>query len=225
MGATGSAIRARRGRRRALVGLLFGVVAAVWVTPIRPGVVLGESMSPSFHNGQVFLMSRVGERTRLDLGDVVVLKLDGELYLKRIEATGGQTIWGLDSADVEGVPDVIVSPLEVEEMRQLAQARPGVGRVVDLTVPPGHVFVTGDSEPESYDSRHFGPVPVEAIRGRVVVGRLFRLWGADGSSPSLVMAGDGRTRGLRGMFAGRPAVSRGARRAGTEKAKQGDLEA
>jgi signal peptidase I len=225
MGATGSAIRARRGRRRLLAALLFGVVGVVWLAPIRPGVVLGESMSPSFHNGQVFLMSRVGERTRLDLGDVVVLKVDGELYLKRIEATGRQTVWGLDSADVDGVPDIIVSPLDVEEMREFAQARPGVGRVVDLTVPAGHVFVTGDSEPRSYDSRHFGPVPVEAIRGRVVVGRLFRLWGTEGSNQSVVMAGDRRTRAMRGIFAGRPSVSRGARRAGPGKAKQGDLEA
>jgi len=189
----GSAIRARRGRRLALL-VVLGVVVVVWVIPIRPGVVLGESMSPSFHNGQVFLMSRVGDGTRLDHGDVVVLNVDGELYLKRIEATGGQTIWGLDSTDVEGVPDIIVSPVDVEEMRHLSQERPGVGRVVDLTIPPGHVFVDGDSEPRSYDSRHFGPVPVEAIRGRVVVGRLFRLWGAEGSGQSVVMAGEKRGR-------------------------------
>ena len=193
MGATGSAIRARRGRRRALL-VVLGVILVVWVIPIRPGVVLGESMSPTFHNGQVFLMSRVGDGTRLDHGDVVVLNIGGELYLKRIEATEGQTIWGLDSREVEGVPDIIVSPVDVEEMRHLSQERPGVGRVVDLTIPPGHVFVVGDSEPRSYDSRHFGPVPVEAIRGRVVVGRLFRFWGAEGSGQSVVMAGEKRRR-------------------------------
>lgn len=194
MGAMGSAIRARRGRRLALLAVL-GVVLVVWVIPIRPGVVLGESMSPTFHNGQVFLMSRVGDGTRLDAGDVVVLNVDGEMYLKRVKATGGQTIWGLDSTDVEGVPDMIVSPLDVDEMRRLSQERPGVGRVVDLRIPAGHVFVVGDSEPKSYDSRHFGPVPVEAIRGRVVVGRLFRLWGAEGSGQSVVMAGETRRRG------------------------------
>ena len=196
MGAMGSAIRARRGRRRALL-VVLGLVLVVWVIPIRPGVVLGESMSPSFHNGQVFLMSRVGGRTTLHHGAVVVLSLDGELYLKRIEASGGQTIWGLDSADVGGVPDIIVSPVDVEEMRRLSQERPGVGRVVDVTIPAGYVFVVGDSEPRSYDSRHFGPVPVEAIKGRVVVGRLFRLWRAEGSGQSVVMAGETRRRGPR----------------------------
>ena len=140
-------------------------------------------------------MSRVGDGTRLNLGDVVVLDLDGELYLKRIGAIAGQTIRGLDSADVEGVPDIIVSPPEVEEMRRLSEDRPGVGRMVDLTIPPGHVFVVGDSEPRSYDSRHFGPVPVKAIRGRVMVGRLFQLWGAEGSGQSAVMAGEKRRRG------------------------------
>ncbi|UCC69561.1 MAG: signal peptidase I, partial [Armatimonadota bacterium] len=145
---------------------------------------------PSFHSGQVFLMSRLGDASNLGLGDVVVLEVDGEPYLKRIRAIGGQTVWGLDSADVDGAPDIMASPFEAEEIRRLARARPGMGRVVNITIPPGHVFVMGDSERNSYDSRQFGAVPVEAIRGRVVVHRLFQLWGPEQSSSAVVRAGD-----------------------------------
>jgi signal peptidase I len=190
MGAIASALYAWFRRRFAVLAVLGGVFIVLWAAPIRPGVVLGESMSPSFHSGQVFLMSRLGDTTDLELGDVVVLDVDGELYLKRIRAVGGQTVWGLDSADVDGAPDIVASPFEVEKVRRLLQARPAVGRVVNITVPPGHVFVMGDSERNSYDSRQFGAVPVGAIRGRVVVGRLFQLWGPDQSSSAVVMAGD-----------------------------------
>ena len=37
-----------------------------------------------------------------------------------------------------------------------------------LVVPPGHVWVEGDNSPNSYDSRHYGPVPLAQIHGRVV---------------------------------------------------------
>ncbi len=164
----------------------------VWAAPIRPGVVLGESMSPSFHTGEVVLIWRAGDTSALKLGDVVVLNVEGELYLKRVCASGGETIWGLDSVEVEAVPDIVLSALEVERVRSLARARPGLGRVMRITVPPRHVFVLGDADTNSYDSRHFGAVPVEAIQGRVVTGGLFRLWRPRRPSNSAVMAGGGR---------------------------------
>jgi signal peptidase I len=41
-----------------------------------------------------------------------------------------------------------------------------------LVVPPGHVWVEGDCPGLAVDSRHYGPVPLEAVRGKVVA----RLW-------------------------------------------------
>ena len=41
-----------------------------------------------------------------------------------------------------------------------------------MKVPPNHVWVEGDNPLESTDSRHYGPLPLSALRGRIVL----RLW-------------------------------------------------
>ncbi len=184
-----SALRVSCGRRRMPLTLAVTSLFLVWIAPVRPGVVLGDSMAPSFRNGQVFLMWRVRDRSQIEQGEVVVFQVRGERYLKRVRATAGQSVWGVESDDLEGVPDVIVSHPEAERVRLVARERPGMGRVVNITVPPGHVFVVGDAERNSYDSRHFGPVPLKAVQGRVVAPHLFSLWSPRRAGTSVVIAG------------------------------------
>jgi len=41
--------------------------------------------------------------------------------------------------------------------------------VTTMKVPPNHVWVEGDNPLESTDSRHYGPLPISALRGRIVI--------------------------------------------------------
>ena len=41
-----------------------------------------------------------------------------------------------------------------------------------MQVPPNHIWVEGDNPLQSTDSRHYGPLPMSALRGRIVL----RLW-------------------------------------------------
>lgn len=56
-----------------------------------------------------------------------------------------------------------------------------------VTVPPGHVWLEGDFPLFSVDSRHYGPLPLASIRGRLLM-RLWPLWREEGvqSSPIFV---------------------------------------
>lgn len=46
------------------------------------------------------------------------------------------------------------------------------GQVQYITVPVGHVWLAGDNVANSTDSRHYGPVPLGMVRGKVIA----RVW-------------------------------------------------
>jgi signal peptidase I len=48
----------------------------------------------------------------------------------------------------------------------LTPAQPAARDFGPVTVPAGHVFVSGDNRDQSFDSRFFGCVPVERVTGR-----------------------------------------------------------
>ncbi len=131
----------------------------------------GRSMEPEIAAGATLLVNRLAYGLRLpfqdryafawgapERGDIVVLQSprDGAIVVKRIFAragdsvdTVGGTVWIRDTP-------VVTDVSATEQIRSVS------------AVPSGYFFVLGDNPPESVDSRHYGFVEFDDIRGRVV---------------------------------------------------------
>ncbi|MBX3112372.1 MAG: signal peptidase I [Fimbriimonadaceae bacterium] len=112
--------------------------------------VKGDSMEPTFHNGQRLLISKaywlVGDIKKNDI--VVVKNIEGgDTIIKRVYALPGQTV------DFFNVP----------ESYDFSKGA--------YVVPAGHLYILGDNRPVSDDSRLFGPVDTKDVLGKVVVVR------------------------------------------------------
>jgi signal peptidase I len=103
-------------------------------------------------------------------GDVIVFIYPRERdkdFIKRIVAIAGQTI------EVQG-RTITVDGKPVDDPHGNYEKRDHVN-FGPYTVPAGHVFVMGDNRDESYDSRFWGPVPMEDIKGLAMV--IYWSWG------------------------------------------------
>jgi signal peptidase I len=105
-------------------------------------------------------------------GDVVVFIYPKERdkdFIKRIVAVAGQTVESRGNK-------VFIDGKQVEDPHAHYEKRDHVD-FGPYAVPAGHVFVMGDNRDESYDSRFWGPVPIQDIKGLAMV--IYWSWGGD----------------------------------------------
>lgn len=153
--------------------LKFVVVAAVIVLPVRlfvaqPFIVSGESMSPTFENGEYLIVDELTYRLEAPKrGDVVIFRYPrnpSEFFIKRIIGLPGETVIVKDGAVEVQQKDGTILPLNEPYVKNL-----GNGRDATYPVDEGNYFVMGDNRPESSDSRIWGLMPRANLIGRAVV--------------------------------------------------------
>lgn len=154
----------------------FAVLAALIVLPVRvfiaqPFIVKGESMDPTFEDGEYLIVDEIsyyaGDPER---GAVVIFKYPkdpSKYFIKRIIGLPGDTVV------IEGGKVMIQT---AENRVGFTLSEPYIENASSenktVTLRDGEYFVMGDNRRNSLDSRAWGPLPRENIVGRAIL-RLF----------------------------------------------------
>lgn len=143
-----------------LVALLLAVVfRAFFLTSF---MIDGESMLATLHHEERVLVNNLVFHLRTpERGEIVVFDdPDGtEPVVKRIVASPGEIV-----EMREGLVYLNGTPLPEPYLTYR-----GSDSFEPMKVPTAHVFVLGDNRPVSSDSRHFGPVSISALWGKVTM--------------------------------------------------------
>ena len=163
--------RHRRNYRSTLLSTISALVivaaVAVLVSMLALPVlqVVGESMTPLLHQGEIVIAPR---GTAFQKGDVIAFYFNNKILVKRVIANAGEWV----NIDADG--NVFINDEPLEEPYLTEKALGDCNITLPYQVPDGKIFVMGDHRSTSSDSRNtaVGCVAQEQIVGRVVL----RVW-------------------------------------------------
>ena len=163
--------RHRRSYRSTLLSTVSALVivaaVAVLVSMLALPVlqVVGESMTPLLHQGEIVIAPR---GTAFQKGDVIAFYFNNKILVKRVIANAGEWV----NIDADG--NVFINDEPLEEPYLTEKALGDCNITLPYQVPDGKIFVMGDHRSTSSDSRNtaVGCVAQEQIVGRVML----RVW-------------------------------------------------
>ncbi|MFH1181208.1 MAG: signal peptidase I [bacterium] len=154
------------------------IIALLIVVPIRyfvfqPFFVKGQSMEPSFDDGNYLIVDELSYRLRApERGEVIVFKYPNDpsqKYIKRIIGLPGEIVEIKDRqimiSNGKGEAKIL------DESNYLPSAAQTFGEE-QIILANDQYFVLGDNRLASSDSRSWGSLPREDIIGRVLI----RVW-------------------------------------------------
>ena len=133
----------------------------------------GKSMDPTLQEGNRLIVTKAGfDETDIDRFDIVVFhKSKREDYVKRVIGLPGDEITYKNGALYINRQYIEESYTNDAPDMRLRRGQAGSFTLKSLmgveTVPEGMLFVLGDNRDMSYDSRHFGFVPIDSVVGKV----------------------------------------------------------
>ena len=130
--------------------VLIFLIALIFV---QPGVVNGSSMEPNYYNGDRFFMVRDWIDDDYDYGDVVCVKMDDKILIKRIIGKPGDVIELIDGYVYRNGEKIDESAYLDDDVRTEM-----TGISSKFIVGMNQYFVLGDNRSISLDSRMIGPV-------------------------------------------------------------------
>ncbi|MDP2632378.1 MAG: signal peptidase I [Candidatus Curtissbacteria bacterium] len=131
----------------------------VYVFLIQPHRVKGESMMPNFYDGELLLTEKVTYRLyKPERGDVIVFRAPNSKnvdFIKRVIGLPGEAI-RIENGSVFINGEKLREPYETQL----------TGGTEEITLGTEEYFVLGDNRNASSDSRSFGSIKKDSIRGR-----------------------------------------------------------
>jgi len=147
-----------------VVALVISIVLYIFV--MTPHEVIGNSMHPTYKNGEYLMANRIsyriGEPKR---GDVVIFRYsETQDFIKRVIGLPGDTVMLKDG-------ELYINDKRLDESDYLSSTVYTNGGEYlkegeSKTLSEGEYFVCGDNRPHSSDSRVFGPIEEDAIKGK-----------------------------------------------------------
>lgn len=146
-------------RRNLFAVAVFLVAVLLFTSAFRLAVVRGDSMLPTYQDGQMVLVNKIrAVNGPLHRGDVVLVEHGNDVLIKRVVFLPGDEVPPRDSWMFRRV-------MEFFDIAKPDMQGPPFPR---LKVPSGFLVVLGDNRSVSEDSRAFGPVKENEVIGRVV---------------------------------------------------------
>ncbi len=148
------------------IGIALAIVFFIRIFIFQPFLVSGESMYPTFNNGDYLIVDEVSYRLKEpQRGDVVIFKYPENpkrFFIKRIIGLPGETIIFKNN-------EVYIQTNSSADMIKLSE--PYINQITipinttEQKIDPDNYFVMGDNRGFSLDSRAWGQLPKENIVG------------------------------------------------------------
>lgn len=151
----------------------FILLAVLVVLPVRlfiaqPFLVDGESMYPTFENGDYLIIDQISYRlSEPERGDVIVFRYPNQpstFYIKRIIGLPGETV-----RVEKGIVTITAADGTARSFTEPYIINDDTTYTRDTVLGEGEYYVMGDNRPKSSDSRIWGVLPEENIIGRAFV--------------------------------------------------------
>ena len=132
-----------------LFGMLFGITS-----------MKNNDMWPRISAGDLLFYYRLEEPVS---GDAVVFEKEGEKYVGRVLAVGGDTVEITEDETVKiNGNEIVENDIFYETPRYESDP------AYPLTLESGEYFILGDAWENAKDIRYFGPVKDKEIKGKVI---------------------------------------------------------
>jgi signal peptidase I len=147
-----------------VVALVLAVVLYLFI--MTPHEVVGNSMHPTYKNGEYLMANKITYQfSDPQRGDVVIFKYsETQDFIKRVIGIPGDTVMIKDGKIY--INDVNLDETSYLENSVVTNGGSYIHEGQSVKVPDGQYFVSGDNRPNSSDSREFGPISKDRIKGK-----------------------------------------------------------